>query len=66
MEEEFLTKAAFEQFQATCSAKHQEVAALSAWLSKLDGRMWSIVVGLLFNSIIGLAALLMLVIRGVK
>lgn len=32
-----------------CGLKHQEVADMKGWISKVDNRLWLLVVGLLLN-----------------
>lgn len=69
MADEFVSINEFKSFKETCQVKHAEVASLEKWISKIDARMWAFVVGLLFNSLIGLATLIMVVIKlsgGVK
>jgi hypothetical protein len=48
-----------------CNLKHLEVESMKSWISKVDNRLWMLVVGLLFNLAASVAVLLVALSRGV-
>ena len=46
-----------------CDLKHQEVANVKDWLSKVDNRLWLLIVGLLLNALGTVTTLVILLVQ---